>query len=396
MARTHPNLTMLSAWILSALLCVGAIYLSQLGTSTAQSSPPQTAEGYSAASFILLLLALVVVVFVDTWALSIKKRSALWVLLAFVPVVGGLLPIAVPSRSDSAGHVDDMRRSGVTRESSANVGGVADASASSVWTTLCPSCHSSALEKRRYPGFLGIGAQTYHKCGICGAVFVAKGTQYVLRRIDDVGNPVWQEYHDQALREDEWQRIAHGGMSDAKQHDCDIAAWMTALVEGRVPLPRMRCGQDIMLHKGEEVCVSLDNIQLLEPRSVRTSYGGYTGPTIRIAKGLSWRVGAFASRSTSHEEIQTIDSGVLTLTTKRLVFLGSKRNATADLSKILAMEPYSDGICVVTSGRQRPQYFLGLGPQGTVSIVVSGRDYHEPLSGPILESMIVALVRNAD
>ena len=135
-------------------------------------------------------------------------------------------------------------------------------------------------------------------------------------------------------------------------------------------------------------------IRLYEPRSVTTTLGGYAGPTIRLGQGMSFRVGGFASRSTSHDEVQPIDSGVLILTTKRLVFVGPQRNASIDLTKIVAVQPYGDAIRVATTGRQKPQYYVGLGPKClNMNLTVNGRSYHEPISGPILHMIIEALAQ---
>lgn len=244
---------------------------------------------------------------------------------------------------------------------------------------------------------MGMGARTYYKCPNCGAVFVPKHGGFVLHQVNDTSQPVWQDYHGLALLEAEWQRIGGGGLSDAKQHEQDMNDWLIALLDGQVRVPRTPHSEGIVLGKTEEVCLRLENMRLLEPRSVRYSVGGYTGPTIRIAKGISWRVGAFGSRSTSRDEIQTIDSGVLTLTTKRLLFMGAKRSTPIELRKIVAMEAYGDGICIISATRQRPQYFVGLGSDSVVlTISVSGRTYHEPLNGVMLQYMIEALIREGE
>jgi len=397
MMQRHPNLAILLGWICSVVLFLTAVFTSPDGDASTTLPAPGSSDSFSTLTLVLLLLSLLVVLLVDGWALKAKERSLGWLLLSFVPFVGGLLPMAMSGRnavSDNTGRafsigpVQEPRTSGASDDLQP---------CPSVWTDVCPVCHASPLQLRKRGVFLGMGTRTYYRCSVCGAVFVPRHTRFVLHQVKDTSNAVWQDYHGQALREEEWQRIAGGGMSDARQHDHDMTAWLTALVDGRLRLPRTPHSEDIVLGKDEEVCFRVENMRLLEPRSVRYSVGGHAGTSIHIAKGLSWRVGAFGARSTSQDEIQTVDSGVLTLTTRRLVFLGAKRSATLELRKIVAMEPYSDGICVVTGTRQRPQYFVGLGPESIfVNITVENRTYREPLNGPMVQCMIEALIHEQD
>ena len=55
----------------------------------------------------------------------------------------------------------------------------------------------------------------------------------------------------------------------------------------------------------------MHNITLQEPRAVRQTHAAYGGPTIRVAKGVSFRLGGASARSESHEEIRAIDRGSL-------------------------------------------------------------------------------------
>jgi len=83
---------------------------------------------------------------------------------------------------------------------------------------------------------------------------------------------------------------------------------------------------------------------------------------------------------------------VLTLTDRRLVFSGSKRTVNIDLRKIVAVEPYRDGIGVQRADRARTQYFTGI-DQVELKIRVEDREYIEPLTGLIMKYMIEGLVK---
>lgn len=106
-------------------------------------------------------------------------------------------------------------------------------------------------------------------------------------------------------------------------HQNDLEFFAQQLYENKVHLPTRDC--PVILKRAEEAVLVLPNITLKEPRAVRTSVGGYAGPTIRIAKGISFRLGSGTSRSVSHDEITSIDKGTLTITNKRLIFTGSMK-----------------------------------------------------------------------
>jgi hypothetical protein len=141
-----------------------------------------------------------------------------------------------------------------------------------------------------------------------------------------------------------WESISDRDISYSSQRETDMDNWLDKLGEGEISIKMIGASSSIMQKAGEELQVVLPNISLHEPRKVSKTVGGYGGPSIRIAKGVSWRMGAFGARSEAHEEMRNIDDGVFTLTNKRIVFSGNKRSVEIRLDKILSMEPYSDGM----------------------------------------------------
>ena len=137
---------------------------------------------------------------------------------------------------------------------------------------------------------------------------------------------------------------------------------------------------------------AVPNISLREPRAVRRIAGGYGGPSFRVTKGVYFRVGAVGAQSEFNEELRDIDQGVLTLTNKRIVFSGAKRAVNIDLRKIVSVEPYSNGIALRRSDRQKTQYFTGI-DQAELTVGIEGRTYKEPFSGLMLMSMIEGLIK---
>lgn len=139
----------------------------------------------------------------------------------------------------------------------------------------------------------------------------------------------------------------------------------------------------VLLKRGERILLVLDRIALRESRSVST--GVYGGPSIRIAKGVSFRLGGF--RAQSHDELKEIDQGVLVLTNKRLIFAGSLRSVDVNLSKLTSVETYSDAIAIGRVGKQRTEYFVGL-DEHTFAFTVEHRHRKVPLSGEMVKALI--------
>jgi hypothetical protein len=275
-------------------------------------------------------------------------------------------------------------------DSSANLTPPADAS----WLDKCPVCKTGKLSPTTEKKLFGLVTTENIVCENCNAVFTGTGERYKLATVRDVTNEVWREYGNQALTEQEWKNIAYGGMSDAKQREADIEHWMSQIREGSI-IPQMGGESQIILKKNEEMVFAVPNISLREPRAVRRIAGGYGGPSFRVTKGVYFRVGAVGAQSESHEELRDIDLGVLTITNKRIVFSGAKRAVNIDLRKIVSVEPYSNGIALRRSDRQKTQYFTGI-DQAELNIGIDGRTYNEPFSGLILMSMIEGLIKGME
>jgi len=82
------------------------------------------------------------------------------------------------------------------------------------------------------------------------------------------------------------------------------------------------------------------------------AYRVYGGAGTRVGRVL---VGGGASES--HQRLREIDTGRLTLTTKRLVFDGGRENRTIKLSDLLSVERWSDAIEVSTQRRSKSAVF---------------------------------------
>jgi hypothetical protein len=116
----------------------------------------------------------------------------------------------------------------------------------------------------------------------------------------------------------------------------------------------------ILLQRGE-VCHAEFPSALHELRTV-TKRINYSGPSgrIRIMKGLSWRYGSVSVSRVTAEEWRRLDSGVLYITNKRLLFNGQLKNVNTQLKKIIHFTVHKDGI-QIEKDSGRDQVYLGAG-----------------------------------
>jgi hypothetical protein len=109
--------------------------------------------------------------------------------------------------------------------------------------------------------------------------------------------------------------------------------------------------------KGETAYFKLDNVSLTEWRSTGSTYqGGSQGVSFRIAKGVSYRVGASRGTLTKNpEQLQIVDSGSAIFTDKRIVFVGAKYNREWDFSKLVNVDVGTNGyyINIAVTNRQK-------------------------------------------
>jgi hypothetical protein len=252
--------------------------------------------------------------------------------------------------------------------------------------TLCPVCKIGRLSKKISSSLLGLFKKTYVECNHCGAAFLKINEKYRLDEIKDPNYPNWQTYNYQILTVREWNTISQGGCSDQEQKEIDLDLWLQQLYSGTISIPS-KMNTNVILNQNEQFVYSIPDVTFSEPRSVRDITGAYGGPTIRITKGLSWRMGGFKARSESHEELRTIDKGNLTITNKRLIFTGTVKNSSIELKKILSIEPYKDGIALNKEGKQRPEYYTNV-DHHKISVSNQGRIYEIPMDGIILKVLI--------
>lgn len=92
--------------------------------------------------------------------------------------------------------------------------------------------------------------------------------------------------------------------------------------------------------------------------TTRVNYGGFTG-SVRIMKGLSYRVGSVGVQRVSSEILDREDSGMFYVTNQRIGYMGYRKQFSFPFKKIGALELRGDGLHIFKDGKEAP-YILEL------------------------------------
>jgi len=139
-----------------------------------------------------------------------------------------------------------------------------------------------------------------------------------------------------------------------EQHQLNVNGAYTRLVEsgairdvldGKLPARFQAEGPlPFNLQKGEQLIWAFTDVKYYEVRTRRSYVGGYQGVSVRIARGVYYRLGGFRGDPVVSPETIHVDTGVLGLTAKHLYFAGPVRSFRVRYDKIVSFTPYSDGI----------------------------------------------------
>jgi hypothetical protein len=105
---------------------------------------------------------------------------------------------------------------------------------------------------------------------------------------------------------------------------------------------------DIILKPDETAFYSTPST-LYETRAVRSYQAAHSG--VRVAKGVY--IGGTSGRSISTQQWAALDTGRLTITNQRLVFVGGKEDRTIPLKKIVSVNNSLTEILISVEGRQK-------------------------------------------
>jgi len=234
----------------------------------------------------------------------------------------------------------------------------------------CPICKKGEI-------FRSEDSSKIVMCSNCNTSFKynKKVELYALKKIGD--KQFKQPFKEQqkrfeneiGLKAHEWNNISKGGLSDKEQKKYDEEQALIAeekaeseLLEkiqkgdlsGLVPVQDV----PVLMKKDEYAYIVLHNISLYEEITKHQYVGGSRGVSLRVMKGVSFRVGAFKGERVPVTEQKHIDNGDFVVTNKRIIFSGLSKNTSFPLTKLISIDQYSDGISISREGKQRTEYYL--------------------------------------
>ena len=111
------------------------------------------------------------------------------------------------------------------------------------------------------------------------------------------------------------------GILDNLESEAERTRRMNEIMEAK-KLPVINV--DVILKKQEEAYFDTQVI-FYEERTKRIYQGGSAGTSIRVARGVSFRIGANKGNAVSEDYMKQIDTGEFIITNKRIVFVGENK-----------------------------------------------------------------------
>lgn len=144
---------------------------------------------------------------------------------------------------------------------------------------------------------------------------------------------------------------------------------LAEIQEGNLPTTNV---QNVIFQKGEQAHWS-EAGDILEERVVGRRYvGGSSGVSIRIAKGVSYRVGAHRGNIVADKAVVAVSSGDFIITSKRAIFRGDKKSFALAIPKLLDVNFFSNGVRLTDDkGKPRTVKFETRGNVDIVGAVLS-------------------------
>lgn len=145
------------------------------------------------------------------------------------------------------------------------------------------------------------------------------------------------------------------------------------LMEGKVP-SRVKVEVPVFFNfqKDEKVIWVWDRVGYYEEKTRRQYVGGTRGLSIRVARGVYFRIGSFRGRPVETTERVPVDTGLLVVTNKHLYFHGRTKTFRIRLDKIVAFIPFENGVGIQREATiSKPQLFVTDDGWFTYNVVVN-------------------------
>lgn len=146
------------------------------------------------------------------------------------------------------------------------------------------------------------------------------------------------------------------------------------ILVGNPPSPRITINGDFpfLLAKNEDLVWLSRNITLYEQKVRKEYVGRSQGVSVRICKGVYYRIGGFKGKPIETSYMQCIGVGSVCLTTKHIYFSSQEKSLKIPYSKIISAESYSNGVGIQQEGaNKRPVFFEGLNSWFTYNVIAN-------------------------
>jgi hypothetical protein len=162
---------------------------------------------------------------------------------------------------------------------------------------------------------------------------------------------------------------------DAALHEAFLARLRTAYeyVGNHPNIPAIE-PDGMALQRGEE-CYWLGDCEWFELRS-RTKRVGFHGPvaSLKIAKGLHYRVGSIQPIVERTTDLVKIDTGRIYLTSKRVFFDGREKNSTLTWKTVASISPFLGGFEIEKQTGRSPHIHLTHEPEIAAAIATRAHE----------------------
>ena len=179
---------------------------------------------------------------------------------------------------------------------------------------------------------------------------------------------------DDHLTEEEETSLFEMGTALAIDVQSELEDIMSRLIVAKVNDGRLPTVSEphIMLKKGETVHAEM-HAGLLKEVKVREYQGGYSGFSFRIAKGVRYHTGGTRGRLVVVDtKLETQDEGILSITSQRVVYMGSRKTLEMPYKKLVNLNVFTDGVQLHLSNRKNPPMFrLSDGSGDVVAAIVN-------------------------
>lgn len=124
---------------------------------------------------------------------------------------------------------------------------------------------------------------------------------------------------------------------------------LRTVMNGDVPenVPQFQMPIRFNFLKSESLIYAFENTEYYKEVTRRHYEGGHQGFSVRLARGLYYRTGAFKGHPVEEKNVEYQDTGIMVLTTKHIYFGSYNNMFRVRYNKIVAFTPYDDGLGVM-------------------------------------------------